>query len=127
MKGRMYGFIDNKKYDPLQIPGDYYPNMDHLVLIEAQLTKEGMLAYESIYETSIASLQDMILYQRRAHFDALHDRYTPELLAMEPIVVGFCYPLMQMIATGQLFEPYLYHPDADVEEEGWKVNTVLNV
>ena len=31
-------------------------------------------------------------------------------------MVSFCYPLMHMIATGQLFEPYLYHPGADVEE-----------
>ena len=116
MKGKMYGYVGDKKYYPLQIPGDYYPNMDHVELIEAQLTKEGMLAYESIEETSIAAFQEMILFQRRAYFDALHDRYTPELLAREPIVIRFCYPLMHMIATGQLFEAYLYHPDADVEE-----------
>ena len=29
--------------------------MDHIDLIEAQLTKEGMLAYESIAEASIAA------------------------------------------------------------------------
>ena len=115
MKG-IYGYVDKKKYYPLQIPGDYHPNMNHLELIEAQLTKEGMLAYESIHETSIAALQEMILYQRRAYFDALHERYSPHQLAMEPIVVGFCYQLMQMIATGQLFEPSFYHPDADVDD-----------
>ena len=67
----MYGYVDKKRYYPLQIPGDHHPNMNHLELIEAQLTKEGMLAYESIHETSIAAFQEMILYQRRAYFDAL--------------------------------------------------------
>ena len=55
MKKKMYGYVGEKKYYPLQIPGDYYPNMDHIELIEAQLTKEGMLAYDSIEETSIAT------------------------------------------------------------------------
>ena len=55
MKGKMYGYVGEKKYYALQIPGEYYSNMDHIELIEAQLTKEGMLAYESIHETSIAS------------------------------------------------------------------------
>ena len=90
--------------------------MDHLELIAAQLTKEGMLAYDSIQETSIAANQEMILFQRRAYFDALNERYTPDLLAREPTVISFCYPLVHMIATGQLFEPYFYHPDADVDE-----------
>ena len=89
MKKKMYGYVGEKKYYPLQIPGDYYPSMDHIELIEAQLTKEGMLAYDSIEETSIAAFQEMILYQRRAYFDALRDRYTPELLVREPIVVNF--------------------------------------
>ena len=90
--------------------------MDHIELIEAQLTKEGMLAYDSIEETSIAAFQEMILFQRRAYFDALNERYTPELLGREPVKVNFSYPLMHVIATGQLFEPYLYHPGADVDE-----------
>ena len=81
MKGRMYGYVDKKKYYPLQIPGDYHPSMNHLELIEAQLTKEGMLAYESIHETSIAAFQEMILYQRRAYFGALHERSSPSQLA----------------------------------------------
>ena len=116
MKGKMYGSVDQKNYYPLQIPGDYHPNMDHLELLEAQLTKEGMLAYESIHETSIAAFQEMILYERRAYFEALTERYSPQQLALEPIVISFCYPLMHMIATGQLFAPYFYHPDADIEE-----------
>ena len=117
VKGKMFGYIGNfdKKHIPLQIPGNYYPNMDHLELIEAQLTKEGMLAYDSIHETSIAAFQEMILYQRRAYFEALHDRYNVEALALELAEVNFCYPLMQMIATGQLFAPYFYHPDAQVQ------------
>ena len=90
--------------------------MDHIELIEAQLTKEGMLAYESIAEASIAGFQEMILFQRRAYFDALIQRYSPKQLEREKGVVNFSYPLMHMIATGQLFEPYLYHPDADVDE-----------
>ena len=90
--------------------------MDHVELIEAQLTKEGMLAYESIAEASIAGFQEMILFQRRVYFDTLIQRYSPEHLKKEPGVINFSYPLMHMIATGQLFEPYLYHPDADVEE-----------
>ena len=54
--------------------------MDHLELIEAQLTKEGMLAYDSIEEASIAAFQEMILFQRRAYFQALHDRYSPGVI-----------------------------------------------
>ena len=78
MNKRLYGYVNGKSYCPLQIPGDYYPNMDHIDLIEAQLTKEGMLAYESIAEASIAAFQEMILFQRRAYFDTLNQRYTPE-------------------------------------------------
>ena len=116
MKGKMYTQVGEKYYTPLQIPGDYYPNMDHIDLIEAQLTKEGMLAYESIAEASIAGFQEMILYMRRTYFDTLISRYNPAALAKEKGVLNFSYPLMHMIATGQLFEPYLYHPDANGED-----------
>ena len=87
---------------------EYYPNMDHIDLIEAQLTKEGMLAYESIAEASIAAFQEMILFQRRAYFDTLNQRYTPELIGREPVKVNFSYPLMHMISTGQLFETTIF-------------------
>ena len=116
MKHKMYVTVGDKYYTPLQIPGDYYPNMDHVVLIEAQLTKEGMLAYESLAEASIAGFQEMILYMRRTYFDTLISRYNPASLAKEKGVVNLSYPLMHMIATGQLFEPYLYHPDANVDD-----------
>ena len=113
MKSRLCGYVKEKPYYPVKVPGNYDANMDHIDLIEAQLTKEGMLAYDSIEEASIAALQEMILYQRRNYFDALNDRYTPVDIGREPIKVNFCYSLMHMIATGQLFEPYLYHPDAN--------------
>ena len=113
MKSRLCGYVNDKAYYPLQIPGDYDANMDHVDLIEAQLTKEGMLAYDSIEEASIAPFQEMILYQRRSYFDALNDRYKPQDIEREPVKINVCYPLMHMIATGQLFEPYLYHPDAN--------------
>ena len=90
--------------------------MDHLELIEAQLTREGMLAYESITETSIAAFQEMILYKRREYFDTLISRYNPATLAKEKGAVNFSYPLMHMIATGQLFDPYIYHPNADGDD-----------
>ena len=116
MKKKFFGYVGEKKYYPRQIPGEYYPNMDHIELIEAQLTKEGMLAYDSIEEASIAAFQEMILFQRRAYFQALRDRYSPGVIEREPITVNFSYPLMHMIATGQLFEPYIYHPEADIDE-----------
>ena len=75
MKQKMYAYVGKNYYTPLQIPGEYHPNMDHVELIEAQLTKEGMLAYESIAEASIAGFQEMILFQRRVYFDALIQRY----------------------------------------------------
>ena len=85
MKGKMYtkvvGDKGDKYYTPLQIPGDYFPNMDHFDLIEAQLTKEGMIAYESIAEASIAAFQKMILYMRRIYFDTPISRYNPSSLA----------------------------------------------
>ena len=116
MGKKMCGYVKEKAYYPLQIPGNYFPNMDHIEFIEAQLTKEGMLAYDSTLEASIAAFQEMILCQRRSYFDALNQRYTPDGIAREPAKINFSYPLMHMIATGQLFEPYLYHPDANVEE-----------
>ena len=112
MQNMMYTTVGDKHITPLRIPGDYHPNMDHLELIEAQITKEGMLAYESITEASLAGYQEMILFKRREYFDALHTRYNPVMLSKEQGVVNFCYPLMHMIATGQLFEPYVYHPTA---------------
>ena len=75
-----------------------------------------MLAYESITEAALAGYQEMILYKRREYFDALHMRYNPAVIAKEPGVINFCYPLMHMIATGQLFEPYVYHPTASGED-----------
>ena len=116
MQNWMYTSVGDKSITPLQIPGDYHPNMDHLELIEAHITREGMLAYESITETSLAAYQEMILFKRREYFDALHSRYNPVMLAKEQGVVSFCYPLMHMIATGQLFEPYVYHPTANGED-----------
>ena len=65
-----------------------------------------MLAYESLAEASIAGFQDMILYRRRTYFDTLISRYNPASLAKEKGVVNFSYPLIHMIATGQLFEPF---------------------
>ena len=50
---------------------------------------------------------------RRTYFDTLISRYNPASIAKEKGVINFSYPLMHMIATGQLFEPYLYHPDAN--------------
>ena len=32
----------------------------------------------------LSAFQEMILYQRRAYFDALHDRYNADALALEP-------------------------------------------
>ena len=116
MQNKMYTAVGDKYILPLQIPGDYHPNMDHLELIEAQITREGMLAYESITEASLAGFQEMILYKRRDYFDALHSRYNPAVLAQEKGVINFCYPLMHMIATGQLFEPYVYHPTASGDD-----------
>ena len=78
MKQKMYSYAGENYYTPLQIPGNYFPNMDHIELIEAQLTKEGMLAYESIAEASIAGFQEMILFQRQTYFDALIQRYSPK-------------------------------------------------
>ena len=65
MQNMMYTSVGDKFITPLQIPGDYHPNMDHLELIEAQITREGMLAYESITEASLAGYQEMILFKRR--------------------------------------------------------------
>ena len=59
-------------------------------MIEAQLTKEGMIAYESIAESSIAAFQEMILYMRRTYFDTLISRYNPSSLAKEKGVINFC-------------------------------------
>ena len=116
MQNMMYTSVGSKHITPLQIPGNYHPNMDHVELIEAQITREGMLAYESITEAALAGYQEMILFKRREYFDALHMRYSPAVIAKEPGVINFCYPLMHMIATGQLFEPYVFHPTASGED-----------
>ena len=116
MQNMMYTSVGARHITPLQIPGHYHPNMDHVELIEAQITREGMLAYESITEAALAGYQEMILFKRREYFDALHMRYSPAVIAKEPGVINFCYPLMHMIATGQLFEPYVFHPTASGED-----------
>ena len=116
MQNMMYTSVGNKHITPLQIPGDYHPDMDHVELIEAQITREGMLAYESITEAALAGYQEMILFKRREYFDALHMRYSPAVIAKEPGVINFCYPLMHMIATGQLFDPKVFHPTASGED-----------
>ena len=116
MQKMMYSVVNGKHVTPLRIPGDYHPNMDHLELIEAQVTREGMLAYESITEAALAGYQEMILFKRREYFDALHTRYSPAIIAKEQAVINFCYPLMHMIATGQLFEPYVFHSTANGDE-----------
>ena len=57
-----------------------------------------------------------MLELRKQCFDQLGDQYNAEQIQTEPVVVNFCYSLMYMIATGQTFEPYFYHLDADVEQ-----------
>ena len=42
--------------------------MDHLELIEAQITKEGMLSYESITEASLAGYQENDSLQTKGIF-----------------------------------------------------------
>ena len=81
MQNMMYSVVNGKHVTPLRIPGDYHPSMDHLELIEAQITREGMLAYESITEAALAGYQEMILFKRREYFDALHTRYSPAIIA----------------------------------------------
>ena len=80
-----------------------------------------MLAYDSMHEASVAALQEKMLSLRRQYFDQLAGQYNVHMNENEPVAVNFCYPLMRMIATGRLFEPYFYHPDAD---EGKTVHIV---
>ena len=69
----------------------------------------------------------MILFQRRACFEALHERYSPGVIGREPVKVSFSYPLMHVIATGQLFEPYIYHPEADIDERRKESEACLEI
>ena len=50
------------------------------------------------------------------HLELIETRYSPAIIAKEQAVINFCYPLMHMIATGQLFEPYIFHPTANGDD-----------
>ena len=95
MQKMMYSEVKGKHVTPLRIPGDYHPNMDHLELIEAQITREGLLelACESITEAALAGYQEMILVKRREYFDALHTRYSPAIIAKEQAVINLLLSL----------------------------------
>ena len=70
----------------------------------------------SSFNPFLLTRQFFLVRQALGFFSQIVGRCNAELFQSEPVVVNFCYPLMYMIAAGQIFEPCFYHPDADVKQ-----------
>ena len=79
LKEKLYQWDDKKNYDRYPvILTNYYPEMSHIELREAHLTKEGMLASDCTLDTSVAGMQKKTLSMRRDFFESLHSHFTPD-------------------------------------------------
>ena len=92
---------------------DQYP-----VLIEARLSKEGLLSFESILEESLVSCMESVMDTRVKYFESLCEDWGPNCSqakqgskvysaedgAMVPSVTTFNVPLLESIASGHIFD-----------------------
>ena len=100
--------------DPEEIkPFDEYP-----VLIEARMSKEGLLSFESILEESLVRCMESVMNSRVKWFESLVEDWGPNCShaqtgcqawnhdtgKKEPWVATFNIPLLESIASGHFFD-----------------------
>ena len=92
---------------------DNYPE-----LIEARLSKDGVLSYDSIVEESLTRVFECVLDQRVCIFTEMYEKWDPDckiaqeghLLALTPRIEGISqassifHSDLRSIATGQIFD-----------------------
>ena len=103
---------------------NHYP-----VLIEARLSKEGLLSFESILEESLVYCMESVMNSRVKCFESLVENwglksiqategfkvYSAEDAGMIPSVTTFNVPLLESIASGHIFDRTFASPFEDIE------------
>ena len=104
---------------------DHYP-----VLIEARLSKEGLLSFESILEESLVSCMESVMNGRVKCFESLVENWGPKSIQategfkvysseqgeMVPSVTTFNVPLLESIASGHIFDRTFASPSENIEK-----------
>ena len=100
------------------------------VLIEARLSKEGLLSFESILEEAIVSCMESVMKCRVRCFEDLVNNWGPdgsqategylayskEQEKMVPSVTTFNVPLLESIASGHIFDRTFASPNEVLEQ-----------
>ena len=108
---------------------DIKPFEEYPVLIEARLSKEGLLSFDSILEESLVRCMESVMDQRVAFFESLatdwgpqcqhatkgYKVYSKETGNKEPWVSTFNIPLLESIASGHFFDRTFTPVNEDLE------------
>ena len=109
---------------------DIKPFEDYPVLIEARLSKEGLLSFDSILEESIIRCMESVMDSRVKCFEALVSDWGPECTHATkgceiyskvqakrvPWVSTFNLPLLQSIASGHFFDRTFAPLNEDIDK-----------
>ena len=99
-------------------PEEIQPFGEYPVLIEARMSKEGLLSFESILEESLVCCMESVMNSRVKWFESLVEDWGPNCShaqtgcqawnhdsgKMEPWVATFNIPLLESIASGHFFD-----------------------
>ena len=108
---------------------DIKPFEDYPVLIEARLSKEGLLSFDSILEESLVRCMESVMDQRVTFFETLAADWGPqcqhattgckiyskEVGGLVPWVATFNIPLLESIASGHFFDRTFTPMNEDLE------------
>ena len=109
----------------LIMPFDQYP-----VLIEARMSEEGLLSFDSILEESLVRCMECVMSNRVNCFESLVANWGPECIQAQngymvysaeeatkvPYNTAFNIPLLESIASGHIFDRTFAPPTEDLEQ-----------
>ena len=120
---------NNAGLGPGMTPDDIKPFEDYPVLIEARLSQEGLLSFDSVLEESLVRCMESVMDHRVAFFESLATDWGPqchqatagcEIYSKEkgtqvPWVSTFNIPLLESIASGHFFDRTFTPVNEDLE------------
>ena len=120
---------NNAGLGPGMSPDDIKPFEDYPVLIEARLSQEGLLSFDSIMEESLVRCMESVMDHRVTFFESLAtdwgpqgnhatvgcEVYSKEKGTLVPWVSTFNIPLLESIASGHFFDRTFTPVNEDLE------------